>query len=172
MDGITKDNFPHIVKDLAYELRMPMNQMADILEVSPVYLSQLVNGHKTAGPRLIKRFTEKFGNSLKHPLLSVHEAAPTYGAPPEEMTYTISDSSMTPHFQVGDQVVYNASPMPYLVPGKPYLVFYGSTKMVRYVFRQDEKIILKAESNWFTELSVDPGDCKLYELVSLIRKLD
>jgi hypothetical protein len=62
--------------------------------------------------------------------------------------------------------------MPYLIPGRPYLVSFGKVMFVRYVFREDEKILLKAESNWFPEIRIDPDDCKLYELVSLIRKLD
>jgi phage repressor protein C with HTH and peptisase S24 domain len=171
-ETISIEQLQEVVSRAQYQRKTSIKDLCKELSINYNYLIQMLNGHRAVSNKVYQRFTDAFGQVAKLNVDLVRESAEVYKKLPSTMTHVVSDTSMVPHFKPGDQVIYNQSSMPYLIPGRPYLVSFGKVMFVRYVFREDEKILLKAESNWFPEIRIDPDDCKLYELVSLIRKLD
>lgn len=167
------DRFQSVIKELAHEKRVSLKKLAEEIGITPVYLSQMINGHKNVPQHIWETVQESFGNLNKQVIHSqVNEDYPMYN--PESATlFIVPDDSMSPRFEPGDQVIFSITSTPFLIPGKVYLLEVGGTKVLRKVlpFDQDEKFKAVSETTWYPDFYFQANEVKAFNIVTLIRKL-
>lgn len=165
----TKENFARLVEEIAEKQRLPKKTLASMMDVTPSYLSQVLSGARPVSEKLLTIFNNRVLDLLNEPLYLVSESQEEYIT---TMAYTITDRSMEPDYQPGDQIVFDKSAVKLPIEGKVYLVEYGGQMVLRRVSVRDDGRYRLQSADPAGGQYVKASDAVLHKVVSLIRKIE